>query len=257
MFSSPRTDTYLVISYEQYFSEKSVGHDSEVALCSQLTEETKSNKNQPIHMNTVSLMSSICNESDVSKKAAVSFDANVALTETISLDDFTLNEIEAAWYTAKEMEKISQGCFKILDKIENGKPLNEKKHCIRGLETHTVMGCLSKTRNRATSIMSVLEEQRRQVEGEEALDYEFISELYHQITSSSQMWAQAVGSRDQKEAEKYIDDEEDFQVKVKQPQRRTTNSAESTSNNQKTSKPTAAVALIGIIQQRKTPARAA
>jgi hypothetical protein len=207
-------------------------------------------------------MSSICNESHVSEKAAVSFDANVALTETIALDDFTLNEIEAVWYTAEEMENIAQGCVKILDKIENGKHLNEKKYCARGLETHTVVGSLSKTRNRATSVMSVLEEQRRQVEGAEALDDEFIAELYNHITSSSQMWAQVVGSRDQKEAEKYIDDEEDFQVPVKQPQRRTTNSAEfsrrrKTSNHQKTSKPTAAVALGDIINQLKTPARAA
>jgi plasmid maintenance system antidote protein VapI len=214
-------------------------------------------------MNTVSSMSIICINSHVSKKAAVSFDANVAQTETIGLEDFTPEEIEAVWYTGEEMENITQGCFKILDKIENGDSINEKRHCFRGLETHTLLGALSKTRNRATSIMSVLEEQRRQVEGAEALDDDMISKLYQRISSSSQMWAQVVGSRDQKEAEKFIDDEEDFQVTVKHRQRRTTSSPElsrqkNVSKHHKTSKSTAAVTTIAsIIQQRKTPARAA
>jgi hypothetical protein len=156
----------------------------------------------------VSLMKLPRNKPEAKRKG-ISFDASVQMKEIMGLDDYTSQEIEASWYTDEEMEQISGRCFKILDKAEKRRSRNGKKgkkYCMRGLEGHTTLGSISKRRNRETSLMSVLEEQRRR-SGE--IDFESLSKVYSCTTSSSQMWAMVVGNRDQQEAEAYLHCNED------------------------------------------------
>jgi hypothetical protein len=58
-------------------------------------------------------------------------------------------------------------------------------------------------------MMSVLEEQQRQFDATGVVDIESISKAYKRTTSSQQMWAQVVASRDKQEAEVYLFENED------------------------------------------------
>lgn len=151
-----------------------------------------------------SLMSSLCIRQEAKKKGSVSFAPSVDQVETMCLDDFAYSEIEATWYTEKEMDKIARRCLRILNKFEKARSLNETKYCIRGLETHTRVGSEIKQNSRATSIRVVLQEQQRQLDAREPLDHSLIGKVYRQSTSSSQMWAQIVGGHDQREVEGYL-----------------------------------------------------
>jgi hypothetical protein len=91
--------------------------------------------------------------------------------------------------------------------MDKGEVLKDKKYCARGLETHTKIGCIIKRKNRTESFYNVLREQENQW-NEGTCDDKAIACVYHQTTSSCQMWANVVGLRDQCKVEEYIDDGE-------------------------------------------------
>ncbi|CAJ1937672.1 unnamed protein product [Cylindrotheca closterium] len=145
-----------------------------------------------------------------STRRGVTINSNVQVHEILTLHEYTAIEINAAWYNVDEMDRIARKCSKILRKIDRaGSAKEESKYCIRGLETHTSLGSISKRSNRAAAKLAVFEEQARQSwNKEEESDVQAISDAYRCTTSSCQMWAQVVGRRDQQEAEAYLYDEE-------------------------------------------------
>jgi hypothetical protein len=70
------------------------------------------------------------------------------------------------------------------------------------------MGSIARSKSRAQSISSVLEEQDALTSQGIPVDEVAIGFMYHDVTSSCQMWASVIGYRDQQAAEKYMDDEE-------------------------------------------------
>jgi hypothetical protein len=148
-------------------------------------------------------------KSQAKRMKEVSFAANVAQIEIMGLDEYTQKEIKNTWHTEKEMNAITMRCIKILTKIEFGRSFKGKRYCVRGLESHTTSGSIAKERNRETAMMSVLEEQQRQFDATGVVDIESISKAYKRTTSSQQMWAQVVASRDKQEAEVYLFENED------------------------------------------------
>merc|ERR1711935_591496 len=113
------------------------------------------------------------------------------------------------WFNEKDMDRITQKCFKVLHRSENGGSNNVQKYCIRGLEGHLIVGSINKKRSRCSAIAAVLEEQARQWNADEEIDAQAIADAYRKTTSSCQMWAQVVGNRDEKAAEAYqYEDEE-------------------------------------------------
>ena len=137
----------------------------------------------------------------------VAFATNVYIRRTIARQDFSSEEIEAAWFSEEEYLQISMQWSKEIHKMDQGEILKDKKYCARGLEAYTRMGSITRSKSRTKSIRVVLEEQdvliRKGVLNEEA-----IRAVYHGVTSSCQMWASVIGYRDQQAAEEYIDDEE-------------------------------------------------
>jgi len=133
------------------------------------------------------------------------------MVEILSIYDYTPAEIDAAWFNEKDMDRITQKCFKVLHRSENGGSKNAQKYCIRGLEGHSILGSISKKRSRSSAIVAVLEEQARQRKADEGIDAQAIADVYRKTTSSCQMWAQVIGNRDEKavEAYKYEDAEEE------------------------------------------------
>mmetsp|Transcript_45733 Transcript_45733/g.110836 ORF Transcript_45733/g.110836 Transcript_45733/m.110836 type:complete len:184 (+) Transcript_45733:82-633(+) len=147
----------------------------------------------------------------------VTINPNVEVHEISSIYDYTASEISASWYNEEEMDRITQRCFKILQKTDSGSSKNSKKYCVRGLESHTTLGSISKRNNREAAYTAVLEEQERQWNANDETDVQAISDAYRCTTSSCQLWAQVVGNRDQQEVEAYLydDDEEEDEQEAK------------------------------------------
>ena len=89
----------------------------------------------------------------------VRFSHNVAIRKTLSLKDYTIEELEACWYSQEESKAIQKQCREEIRRIEMGKKLNDKKYCSRGLEGHTTAGASSRNRKRKVAISAVLDEQ--------------------------------------------------------------------------------------------------
>ena len=142
----------------------------------------------------------------------VAFHEIVQVKEVLSLYNYTHSEISASWYNAEEMDKISQRCYNILRRHEREAIRNKPKYCMRGLESMTSTGYISKNNNRSAAFVAVLEEQERQWNESEEVKVQAISDAYRRTSSSCQMWAQVVGNRDQQAVEVYLyadDDEEE------------------------------------------------
>jgi hypothetical protein len=123
---------------------------------------------------------------------------------TLSRDDYSPEELRAAWFQQEEYARITKDCCKQVSKMEDGEILKDKKYCSRGLEPHTRLCSITKRANRKLAFSAVLDEQEeQQLLG--VVDDEAIGQLYNRVSSSCQMWATTLGLRDQREAERYLD----------------------------------------------------
>jgi hypothetical protein len=143
--------------------------------------------------------------SKVVEERNVRFSTEPVFHFTLSRKDYTPEEIRASWFEREEYRKITKECCKQIKKMESGEVLKDKEYCSRGLESHTRLAAISKTRNRETAINAVLDEQEDQREMVGDVDEEDIAQRYQQTTSSCQLWASSVGLRDQRAAEEYMD----------------------------------------------------
>ena len=124
----------------------------------------------------------------------------------------TPQEFAALWYSAEEYNEITQACSKQIARLDRGEILKDKKFCSRGLECHTHIRALAKTMNRSVAYRAVLEEQHRQSR-EGVVHDDAIARVYHDVSSSCQIWANAVALADQREAERIQeDDNEELQT---------------------------------------------
>jgi hypothetical protein len=138
---------------------------------------------------------------------SVAFATRDTVHHTIARQDFSSEELEAAFFSEEEYFQISKRCHKQIDRMDHGETLKDRKYCARGLEAHTGIGSITKSKSRAQSIRAVLQEQDVQIR-QGVLDEEAIGVMYHDVTSSCQMWASVIGLRDQHAAEGYMDGEE-------------------------------------------------
>jgi hypothetical protein len=127
----------------------------------------------------------------------VRFKTECMFRKTLSIHDYTPDEIRATWYATEDYQKIERQCQKEIRKINKGGELRDKKYCSRGLEGQTDAGFASKMRNRMSSWNAVLDEQLLQWD-QGVFDEDTIAEIYIRASSSCQMWANFVGQQDQK-----------------------------------------------------------
>jgi hypothetical protein len=152
-------------------------------------------------------MRSIGTDSTEMEKS-VSFATHDTVYHTIARQDFSSEELKAAWFSEEEFLQILDQCNKQIHKMDQGKILKDKKYCARGLEALTRTGSITRSKSRAQSIQAVLEEQDALTSQGVLVDEDAIGFVYHDVTSSCQMWASVIGYRDQQAAERYMDDEE-------------------------------------------------
>ena len=147
------------------------------------------------------------------QKKVVSFCPTVRGAQIMSIEDYTPSEIAASWYSAEESDNISIHCVKLIRRMESNEASAFKKYCIRGLESHTTVGCAMKRMNRSTAVAAVLDAQARQWNENCNVDAQAIADAYKRATSSSQMWAQVMGNRDQAAAEAILFEKEEGEVR--------------------------------------------
>ena len=90
--------------------------------------------------------------------------------------------------------------------MTNGKKLKDKKYSSRGLESFTPLKALARNDTMDSAIIAVLLEQETQKATGET-DEVAIAEAYHRISHSCHLWAAVVGTRDRRDAEKYLDED--------------------------------------------------
>ena len=134
----------------------------------------------------------------------VSFNEKVVVHRTMPLTRYTPEEIEACWHTREDYVVVRRQCSKQIRKLNDGEQLLDKKYCARGLEAATYVGMQSRRQNRslAYKVVLVLQTQQKQVG---VYDDEAIAQSYRRVSSSCQLWANVVGSRDQRAADLYLE----------------------------------------------------
>jgi hypothetical protein len=68
---------------------------------------------------------------------SVSFATYDTVHRTIARQDFSSEELKAAWFSEEEFLQILDQCSKQIHKMDQGKILKDKKYCARGLEALT------------------------------------------------------------------------------------------------------------------------
>jgi hypothetical protein len=135
----------------------------------------------------------------------VDFAPLVQVRVTIGLDSYTPEEIEASWYSAQEVQKIHDENTRTIQKMERGIPLRETKYCARGLEHRMRLARIVRSQNKRQAWRCVLQEQRCQIL-DSNIDENIIASIYHRNTASVQLHAHVMGKRDAREAEEYMDE---------------------------------------------------
>jgi hypothetical protein len=136
----------------------------------------------------------------------VDFAPLVQVRSTIGLDSYTPEEIQASWYSAHEVEKIEYENNRTIQKLERGIPLQETKYCARGLEHRMRLARIVRSQNKRQARHCVMEEQRLQIL-DSNIDENMIASIYLRNTASLQLNANAMGMRDAREAEEYMDED--------------------------------------------------
>lgn len=137
----------------------------------------------------------------------VTFNEQVNIYITISLEEISETERRATWYSKGEYKEITQSSCRQIKSLDRGKLFKDKKYCSRGLESHTRMASLTKRRNYTLSHKIVFDEQARQ-KREGVYEVEYLAYLYHSVSSSCQIWANVVGLSDQRAAEQETQQED-------------------------------------------------
>ena len=126
---------------------------------------------------------------------SVQFNQNCYVKKTISRHNYTPQEIGDCWFSDEEYHETRSECIEKIQMLERGEELSSINDCVRGLDSRTQSATIAKQNNRLYALMAVLNEQY--ADG----GPESIAEEYCDISHRCQLWARAVGRKDQLEAE--------------------------------------------------------
>ena len=136
---------------------------------------------------------------------SVSFCETVAVHQVMTCDDYTLDEIEASWYSRDDYAQIRSRCHHEIFELNQGifQWKNDAEFCARGLERATTVGVKARRENRCLAYQAVLGVQASQMK-QGTFDDEAIAEAYRLVSFSCQLLSYVVGSRDREAANRYL-----------------------------------------------------
>jgi hypothetical protein len=144
-------------------------------------------------------------------KKAVAFETTTKLYRTIHVSDYTADELNASWYNASDYAKIRSNVQSVLSKMDlrveksferqfNSHSNRKYAALMRGLESLTASGAISKKLRRQEAIGGVLREQRRQLEEHgQLVDGLGLANVYSEYTRISMRLARELGHADEQD----------------------------------------------------------
>jgi len=118
-------------------------------------------------------------------------------------DEIPVDVISATWYAAEDYNDIKRSYQKILYVLSTGVAL-PSEHTARGLEFRTREGFYARLEKRRNSCSAVLEEQSRQWDAMDYIDFfyddEMIARIYRRFTTKCAAEAALRARQDEKEA---------------------------------------------------------
>lgn len=151
----------------------------------------------------------LANESKATRnqtnRATVTFCPTARVRRTISLDDFTEDEIRACWYSEVEIFNSRAEIQQTIALVSRNIELDDVHHCRRGLETATGNTKKVKMQRRRTAVDIVLSYQEAAEEDvvEEEYYKEKAAQEYSSYCKSSHIMAFMVGIADANEVRMY------------------------------------------------------
>jgi hypothetical protein len=116
---------------------------------------------------------------------------------TIHIHDYTTDEKRACWYDTYDWEVFRAERRIVLQRMEKGMKLNPGKHCTRGLEARTKLGCRRRHMAMVGAVHGILDEQDAQFR-RGFVNPDVISHIYIMITRKSRAAAADRGLEDHK-----------------------------------------------------------
>jgi hypothetical protein len=135
-------------------------------------------------------------EQPTRKRRSVSFAKNFDVKEVPHLRDVTPEELQAAWYTAEDFDKIKKSMIVTIRLMMAGKPIGHHQ-CVRGLEFRTPSGAKTRKQNKLNALTAVWTEQVSQW-NENKTDEFAISFVYQQQSQKCREQARRFGCHDEK-----------------------------------------------------------
>jgi hypothetical protein len=136
------------------------------------------------------------------RKKRVRFAPMVTGIATPSLDDYSDEEINSAWYNQNDfaaMKKHDKTCSVLMS---NGKLLSsDDDYTFRGLEYRTKAGASVRRGNRLRAVLAALLEQERQLKECDEDDRELLADRYYNACYDCSLEAHTRGKKDAKDAQ--------------------------------------------------------
>ena len=142
------------------------------------------------------------------KPRGVTFDTMDNVYEITNLGDYTDEELEAAWYSAREADRMKQKARSDAKLLDFGILVQGTEVSIRGLEWRTKEGIKKKRRVKMNSHGAIFCEIAYQEE-QGFVDDEQIADAYYEFSQHSAEMAAKIGKQDETEAMQIHNDELD------------------------------------------------
>lgn len=133
----------------------------------------------------------------VRRKRRLRFSKTLQVTPVLHINDMTEEERTSIWYSQLDYDAIKNKIHPLVRKMNTGAQVEVSgKETSRGLEGRTREGSRRRKQNKYSSILSVIDEQERQLDAAEN-NPGLLAKVYKQATLSFQDDAYATGLKDQ------------------------------------------------------------
>jgi hypothetical protein len=150
----------------------------------------------------------------MSPRKSVSFNKNVHLRLTQHVNDYSVEEEEACWYSCEDYIKMNNDVRCTVNMIEEAEinstnVFDDVQYCRRGCEKWTHNGAKRTRTRRRKAITAVLSEQYTQVAHYGSLnEHRLLAIAYRQYSYRSQQSAYSMGIDDEKIVQPYQEEQE-------------------------------------------------
>jgi hypothetical protein len=134
-----------------------------------------------------------------STKKCISFAENIQIRETLHIDEYSAEEVQATWYTKRELQDIKNAIRDVVTQNfskDKTNSIQEEESCNRGFEGFSKYGAAQKKKNKMDAAMALFSEQECQKDYG-IVDDEALALLYASCTRHCQAVAHSRALQDE------------------------------------------------------------